>query len=174
MFTQGYIGVSDNAELRFETHKKRPSNLHIANAINKYGWDNLVKQIIIMAEKSYCLMIESQLRHEKNIGWNIAIGGGNPPDLTGNKYRLGIPSWSKGKKLSDEHKKNLSIAHIGQIAWNKGKKGVQEAWNKGLRMTEKAKQHHTMQVTCPHCNKIGKFAGMRVWHFNNCKQKDQI
>lgn len=29
-------------------------------------------------------------------------------------------SWNKGKKLSLEHRHNLSIAHIGQRSWNKG------------------------------------------------------
>lgn len=31
------------------------------------------------------------------------------------------PAWNKGKKLTDEHRKNLSISHMGQAAWNKGK-----------------------------------------------------
>lgn len=31
---------------------------------------------------------------------------------------------SKGKKKSENHKENLSISHIGQIAWNKGKHGI--------------------------------------------------
>jgi len=36
MFTQGYIGVTNNIAKRFETHKNRPSNIHLKNAINKY------------------------------------------------------------------------------------------------------------------------------------------
>lgn len=32
-----------------------------------------------------------------------------------------------GKKLTDEHKAKLK----GRVPWNKGKKGLQEAWNKG-------------------------------------------
>lgn len=34
-------------------------------------------------------------------------------------YRKGKPSWNKGKKLTEEHKENLSESHIGQIPWNK-------------------------------------------------------
>jgi len=169
MFTQGYIGVSQNAETRFEEHRKKSSNPHLKYAINKYGWTNLVKEIVLIAHKSYCLLIETQLRNKIDIGWNVAIGGGNPPDSTGNKYKLGIPSWSKGKKFSDEHKKNLSIAHIGQVAWNTGKKGLQIAWNKGLPISPNAQKAILQKVECPHCKKIGTVGGMKRFHFDNCK-----
>ena len=48
--------------------------------------------------------------HKKNIG--LALKGKVPKFIPNNK----------GKKASDKAKKNLSIAHKGQIAWNKGKK----------------------------------------------------
>ena len=34
------------------------------------------------------------------------------------------PCWNKGKHWSEEHRKKLSEAHKGQVAWNKGKKGL--------------------------------------------------
>lgn len=48
-----------------------------------------------------------------------------------------------GAKLSDEQKERLSVAHLGQEAWNKGRKGTHlspdsefkkghKTWNKGL------------------------------------------
>ena len=27
-------------------------------------------------------------------------------------------------------------------------------------------------LTCPHCGKKGKFAGMKRWHFDNCRHKE--
>lgn len=38
----------------------------------------------------------------------------------------------KGLRKSEEHKRKIGLASKGRIPWNKGKKGVQVAWNKGL------------------------------------------
>lgn len=42
-----------------------------------------------------------------------------------------ISEAQKGRKLSEEHRRKLSEAHKGKTPWNKGKKGSQQAWNKG-------------------------------------------
>lgn len=42
-----------------------------------------------------------------------------------------ISAIMKGRKVSDNAKKNMSLARIGKIPWNKGKKGVQVGPNKG-------------------------------------------
>ena len=42
-----------------------------------------------------------------------------------------ISEAQKGKKLSEEHRRKLSEAKKGKTPWNKGKKGAQQAWNKG-------------------------------------------
>src|SRR3990167_10013350 len=43
--------------------------------------------------------------------------------------------WNKGRKLSEQHKKNLSKAHLGHIPWNKGK-----SWSS--EMKEKLSNSH--------------------------------
>ena len=43
--------------------------------------------------------------------------------------RSGIPSWNKGRHLSDKHKKSLSLSHIGKCSGNGFKKG-NIPWNK--------------------------------------------
>lgn len=59
-----------------------------------------------------------------------------------------------GKMKTDEHKLNLSISHLGQTPWNKGKRGISEetrrklseahkgktTWMKGKKHTEEAKE----------------------------------
>ncbi len=107
MFTQGYIGVSKFAEKRWEQHNKRTGNRHLRFAIDKHGWDNLIKEVVLISSKAYCLMIELKLRAEDAVGWNIVKGGGYPP--TSKKgQNMGRPSWLKGKKLSEEIKKKIS------------------------------------------------------------------
>ena len=52
-------------------------------AINKYGWDNLIKDNVLIGSKDYCLTIETKLRNTESIGWNIVSGGGCPPSWGG-------------------------------------------------------------------------------------------
>ena len=85
MFTEGYIGVSKDANKRWNyghrwaQKNKRHDNAILSNAINKYGWDNLIKEVVLVADSEYCYDIESKLRPEQLIGWNIAVGGFKPP-----------------------------------------------------------------------------------------------
>jgi predicted GIY-YIG superfamily endonuclease len=135
VFNQGYIGVSNNTEKRFAKHKTHVNNnKHInpmfANVVKKYGWDNLVKEVILIADKEYCLAIESKLRNTKEIGWNIAPGGGMPDVKFGDKNPMrnpivaaktaatkkGIATRGFGWKHSEETRKKLSK--------NAGNKGV--------------------------------------------------
>ncbi len=120
MFTQGYVGISNSIKDRFESHKNRPSNTHLKNAINKYGWDNLVKDVVLIADKTYCLMIELKLRAEDNIGWNVVKGGGMPPSATGTTFNKGKTAWNKNIACSKSTKIKISLANKGRSTWNKG------------------------------------------------------
>jgi group I intron endonuclease len=75
--TQGYVGVSFDFFKRMERHKRITSKLqyHLSNAIKKYGWDNLIKEIVFTGAKEECYKKETQLREKANIGWNEAKGG---------------------------------------------------------------------------------------------------
>jgi predicted GIY-YIG superfamily endonuclease len=135
IFSDGYIGVSNNIEKRFSKHKAQANtgkhiNPMFANAIKKHGWNTLVKEIILIADKKYCLAIESKLRNTKEIGWNIAPGGGMPDVKFGDKNPMrnpmvaaktaatkkGIATRGFGWKHSEETRKKLSK--------NAGNKGV--------------------------------------------------
>ena len=102
MFTQGYIGITNNTKVRWNDHNKRPSNLHIQRAVEKYGWDNLIKKVILIADKAYCLAVETKLRPANQIGWNVVSGGGNPPSSLGKTFIR-----------SDEYKAQMSISKMG-------------------------------------------------------------
>ena len=51
----------------------------------------------------------------------------------------------KGRPKSDEHKRKISVVHMGKSM---------------------------LMVVCPHCLKEGDVGNMSRWHFNNCKQKE--
>jgi len=123
MFTQGYVGVSKDIKRRFRSHKFRADNNHLKNAINKHGWDNLVKEVILIADKAYCLEVETKLRPANQIGWNVVSGGGNPPSDN---------VWNKGRKIPNEELANMKAKGFG---FDKGHK----TWNAGLEYSEEMK-----------------------------------
>ena len=110
MMSQGYIGVSKNADVRFTQHFKHTKNRHLKFAIDKYGWDNLVKTKILIADNNYCFDIERKLRPTDDIGWNCVTGGGNPPSSLGKRFIRTKSAWNKGKKSSAETRKKISDA----------------------------------------------------------------
>lgn len=75
--------------------------------------------------------------------------------------------------MSDEEKEKRSISlkkyfeenehpSKGKEPWNKGKKNVQVAWNKGSNQ---------IKTECPYCNKMVDAGNGKRWHFENCKLK---
>jgi hypothetical protein len=140
MTLEGYVGVSKNAKKRWLyghnwAHRKGcHENPRLANAISKYGWNNLIKTVFVVADEDYCYDLERKLRPEDSIGWNLVTGGGKPPisKFRGENYvsplkgktretpwMVGrIPS-NKGVPASEELRKKLSEA-------GKGKKNTPE------------------------------------------------
>jgi len=85
MTLDGYIGVSKNAQKcwlyghNWAHRKGRHDNQRLANAITKYGWDNLIKTVLVVADEQYCYDLERKLRPTEKVGWNLVMGGGKPP-----------------------------------------------------------------------------------------------
>ncbi len=46
----------------------------------------------------------------------------------------GKESWNKGMSPSEETRQKIAQSLMGNEPWNKGKKGLQVAWNKGLKL----------------------------------------
>jgi hypothetical protein len=65
MFSQGYIGVTSSFNRRFASHKHK----------FKCVAENLIMKVLLVADKSYCYLIEEKLRPNRHIGWNKAPGG---------------------------------------------------------------------------------------------------
>jgi group I intron endonuclease len=115
IFSQGYVGVSVNTDVRFRKHKRAKQNAHLRNAITKYGWDNLVKKTVLIADTDYCLDVETKLRNKDDIGWNIVKGGGMPPNAKGKTWICSKPAWNKGLPLSEDTKQKISAVVTEQM-----------------------------------------------------------
>lgn len=139
----GYVGVTKRFKRRLVEHSKLSENRHLKFAITKYGWDNLVKEKVLIAEEDYCLDIEFKLRPENNVGWNLVKGGGMPPISRWNLGKKCGAPWNKGiawseekrkeisdgvKKLwnDDQYREHMSKVHKGQISPMTGKKHSEE------------------------------------------------
>ncbi len=100
---KGYVGISFCPEERWKQHKRRKSNPHLSNALDKY--EDVEMQVITSGSRSEMLRLETYLRPGDSIGWNTCAGGGDPPDSS---------SYWKGRVRTAEHQKNLSKALIGR------------------------------------------------------------
>jgi hypothetical protein len=155
---QGYVGISKRFERRIWEHLKLTQNRYLKNAINKYGWDNLVKEKVLIGKEDYCLEIESKLRPADKIGWNLVKGGNKPPITRWNAGTKGLTiAWNKGKEWSDEakekiskgvtklwqdpeYRQHMSDAHKGKPSHMAGKKHSAETIEK-IRLAKIGKKH---------------------------------
>lgn len=114
IFTEGYVGVSNNAEKRWQFHRGSATNAHLKSAVKKYGWDSLIKKVVLIGEKTYCFEIEKKLRSTENIGWNIAPGGGIPPGyrMCGDNHPAKRPE-NKGRYVGGKNPTAIKIRFNG-------------------------------------------------------------
>jgi group I intron endonuclease len=131
-----YVGQSINIERRFYLHRRDLNKIHkdsndfLQNAWNKYGEKNF--EFYILEECSSedfnikeIYYIDFYNTTNRNFGYNIDIGGNNPPSFLGKKHsqetKLKISNASKGNKhwLGKKHKEStkakLSISGMGRV-----------------------------------------------------------
>ena len=162
--TQGYIGVSKRAHSRMRAHIANcligtHYNPHLLNAVNKYGEDNIVLDVILFGDEQFCYDTESMLRPSKGIGWNIAPGGHRGPGrplgakLSKESIAKGIATRQKAvvdralriKQNTPTEKDSFFIEHQQRI------KLINEMTR--LRYLETADYLPEMRPICPTCNK---------------------
>ena len=106
---QGYIGISQNPVERWAKHKRGKEGYPVQKAINKYK--DLVKYEVIACFDTVedALWLEYTLRPLPRLGWNIAVGGGLPPDSSGKNN----PNF--GKKTTKQTRQKQSEARLGKF-----------------------------------------------------------
>lgn len=99
-YNEGYIGITKNFKIRLIEHKSNKRITHLTNAIKKYKWNNIIKEILhknLTLDKA--LILEREYRPFQKIGWNSKQGG-----------NLGVEKeWYYDLENKEKHSKNTSI-----------------------------------------------------------------
>ena len=116
-----YIGITKQpVDRRWRNGDGYKENLLFYRAIQKYGWDNFVHEVLyenISKEEAEAIEINLIRQYKSNIpryGYNIEHGGntvGTLAESTKEKIRLA----NTGKKASDIAKKHMSQAHKQRV-----------------------------------------------------------
>ena len=144
-----YIGSSIDIEQRWYDHKRKLRNgnhhsAHLQFAWNKYGEDSFHFQFLEAVSIDKLLIYEQKWLDERESykrenGYNTCIVAGNTlgkghSEETKQKLR----KYRTGKRMSEESKKKISIAHKGKNNYFYGKTHTEEAIEK-MRETAKRK-----------------------------------
>lgn len=129
--TQGYIGVTSQRAIRERAHKqgKLCGAKILSQAFRKYGEENILRNVLHeFTDREEAYACEAEYRPEREIGWNIAVGGGLPPDSTGRVH-------------SEETKRKISESNIGKgVGATSPFKGQQDRWS--TKMRKQIGTHH--------------------------------
>jgi len=123
-----YIGSSSNINNRWYTHKTRLKhnnnlNLHLKNAINKYGFENFKFEILATCPKKYLLKLEQWFIDNLKPEYNIRkIAQSNLGITLTKDWKNKISNSLKGIKRDDSFKEKCSNS----------KKGMKNTWGKDL------------------------------------------
>lgn len=149
-YSQGYIGISVQPEIRFRQHTTDlalgAGSQILRQIVAEYGKDCLQHKVLASYEnQNEARQAEHQYRPKTNIGWNIWVGGGVSPNCTGrvmsdetrskigesNRQTKSTRSYEspfKGmtNRYSDETKALIGSYHKGKTISETHKKSITE------------------------------------------------
>ena len=129
-----YVGSSIHVYSRWSKHKgdlrrNKHDNGRLQNHVNKYGLDDLEFSLITGCGEDVIVAYEQFYIDALNPWFNLAPIAGSTRGMI-HESRRGVPSWRKGKNLTEEHKRKISAAmsgknnhQYGKPSPKKGKKG---------------------------------------------------
>lgn len=148
-YSQGYIGVTCQPKIRFNTHRffSNAYSKKVREMYEKHGED-VELYILYEGTQDQAYFEEYYYRPLPKIGWNIQKGGMIPPDCTGNKHsdtsksliskantgkNLGKPSPFKGltNRYNEQTRKLIGSYHKGKTISEEHKKAITEK-NSGI------------------------------------------
>jgi group I intron endonuclease len=122
-----YIGQTTNFPQRRNEHlsklrRGKHENIHLQRYFDKYGENSLTFRMVEGCDESIITEREQVYINtlHKSERFNINLIACRPPDVTGRKHSesslekmRGRPAWNTGKKLSEEHRSNISKGCTG-------------------------------------------------------------
>lgn len=130
-----YVGIgkiySKSRSYVFESNLSKYSRAYYVKNRSKF-WRNIVSKTkyvvsIILESEDVEFIKKKEIEHINFYG-RKDLGKGSLVNLTDGGDGI--------FNCSDETRKKMRDAHIGKNTWNKGKKGCQVAWNKGIKMSK--------------------------------------
>lgn len=114
-YSNCYIGVTNNPQLRWNSHVK--SGYTVSRAINENGWNfEQNMQILFSGSDESCFDIESKLRPMPLMGLNEAAGGkGGRTSYTAERNKK-ISEALSGVAKTEDHKRKISKSKIGVVS----------------------------------------------------------
>lgn len=141
-----YIGQSVDINERRKRYEKAKckSQTKLYSSIIKHGWNKHRFEIVSFCSQNDLNELEiyySNLynSHCNKYGLNIRDCGGSRARLSSETKRK-IAAANIGRVVSEETRKKISDTLKGNIPHNKGYKGRQVAWNKGIPRSEETKR----------------------------------
>lgn len=134
-----YIGIATNVNRRWNAHKQAAKNnkgnaLH--SAMRKYGIENFIFEEIAYSNKWYFIQeIEKFMIIRYNSlapnGYNLTKGGEGgqhlPETIEKIRQKKAGKSYGKGRKHTDEARRNMSLAHKGKVNAGQSER-MKELW----------------------------------------------
>lgn len=129
-----YIGSSSDIYTRWYNHKRelklnKHQNQRLQNHYNKYGIEDLVYSILLGCEINDLIKIEQYFIDTYDPFFNLCKTAGNISRVLSeetllkmSKSHKGLNTWIKGRRLTEDQKRNISEKLKGRPAPNKGKK----------------------------------------------------
>jgi group I intron endonuclease len=142
-----YIGSTLNPKKRFDTYRKLDckKQVKLYNSFIKYGFENHTLEIIWQGDSDLVLRMEYQLGIEhqvldRNKGLNLLLPKEGDQKCQSDETRARISNSKRGTKNTKQSETLKERYKAGAVPWNKGKIGVQSAWNKGIPRTPEERQ----------------------------------
>ena len=166
-----YIGSSVDIKKRWSAHRRdlirnKHVNAKLQHHADKYGVDDLQFAIIVCCGKDEIVAYEQFYIDALDPWFNICPTADSPRGVP-HMSRRGKPTWVKGLKLTEEHKRKISEAMRGEKNHQYGKPSPRKG-KKGYPNPNKGKKGIYSEETLEKMRKSNKHA----WEVRRQKQKE--